>query len=221
MSDDIRHLIREHARQILPDIIAIRRDIHSHPELSFQEKRTSEQIQSFLNASEIPFETGWAKHGIVVQIAGDEDGPEVMLRADMDALPIEELNDVAYKSTNPGVMHACGHDAHTAALLGATAILHKFKSKLKGKVNLIFQPGEEKLPGGASILIKEGLFEKHKPVWIAAQHVFPSLPAGHVGFREGLYMASADEIYITVNGKGGMPQLPICVLILFLLRPGS
>ncbi len=208
MNENTLHQVKEAAIRWLPEIIRIRRDFHQHPELSFQEKRTSEKIKSFLTAHHISFDSGWAEHGIVAHIMGDNPGPTRMLRADMDALPILEENDVAYKSIHEGRMHACGHDVHSASLLGVAAILQEQKSALQGTVHLLFQPGEEKLPGGASIVLKEGLLKKFPATWIAAQHVFPSLPAGHVGFRDGLYMASADELYITVIGKGGHAATP-------------
>ncbi len=212
MDHNLIRRLRDRASELLPTVTGIRRDLHQHPELSFQEVRTSEKIKSQLKALGIPFTADWAGHGIVAEIRGDADGPLVMLRADMDALPIREANDVPYKSVHEGIMHACGHDVHTAALLGAATLLQETREHLQGCVKLIFQPGEEKLPGGASLMIQQGLLEKEKPKWIAAQHVFPSLPAGHVGFRSGLYMASADELYITIRGKGGHAATPhLCI----------
>lgn len=212
MKNVIQDIVRDAAKRMLPEAIRIRRHLHQHPELSFHEKNTSQLIQDFLSARKIPFTAGWAGFGIVAEIAGKHAGPRMMFRADMDALPIVETTDVPFKSDNHGIMHACGHDAHTASLLGVAAIVQEQKDHLKGTAQFIFQPGEEKLPGGASILIKEGLFEKNKTEWIAAQHVFPPLPAGHVGFRNGLYMASADEIYITIHGKGGHAATPhLCI----------
>ncbi|MNE27548.1 N-acyl-L-amino acid amidohydrolase [compost metagenome] len=126
----------------------------------------------------------------------------------MDALPIIEANDVEYKSKNEGVMHACGHDVHSASLLGTAKILSSLKSEFGGTVKLIFQPGEELLPGGASIMIKEGVLENPKPNGIIGQHVMPLIDAGKVGFRSGQYMASTDELYITVKGKGGHGAQP-------------
>jgi amidohydrolase len=212
MNKEIQQKIKGSATRLLPEVISIRRDIHQHPELSFSEKNTSEKIQTFLKAKGIPFTTGWAGYGIVAHIDGSSPGSRVMFRADMDALPINEKTDVPFQSTFPGIMHACGHDAHTASLLGVAAIVQENRDQLKGTAQFIFQPGEEKLPGGASIMIKEGLFEKNNTSWIAAQHVFPPLPAGHVGFRNGLYMASADEIYISIIGKGGHAATPhLCI----------
>jgi len=210
--NDIQNKIKDSAKRLLPEIIKIRRDLHQHPELSFHEENTSSKIRAFLTERQIPFTTGWAGHGIVAHIDGKQSGSRIMFRADMDALPIQEENQVPYQSAFKGIMHACGHDAHTASLLGVAAIINEHWEQLQGTAQFIFQPGEEKLPGGASIMIKEGLFEKNKTDWIAAQHVFPSLPAGHVGFRSGLYMASADELYITVIGQGGHAATPhLCI----------
>ncbi|MEO6131600.1 MAG: M20 family metallopeptidase [Saprospiraceae bacterium] len=210
-----KHLIttiKDDARQLFPSIVEVRRDLHCHPELSFKESRTSGKVKDFLSQCGIEYTEGWAGYGIVASILGDHTGPLVMLRADMDALPIEEESDVPYRSVHNGVMHACGHDVHTSSLLGVAAILQKNKALIKGEVKLIFQPGEEKLPGGASLMIREGLMEPVLPQWIVGQHVYPSLPAGQVGFRSGLYMASADEIFITIRGKGGHAATPhLCI----------
>lgn len=212
MDSDLIKKIKSASNQLLPSMIDIRRDLHQHPELSFEEKRTSGQIKHFLTRQGIPFSEGWAGYGIVAVIKGDHAGPMVMLRADMDALPIHEKNNVAYKSIHDGLMHACGHDVHTSSLLGVASVINENKKNLHGEVRMIFQPGEEKLPGGASIMIKEGLFNEHKPHWMLGQHVFPQLQAGHVGFRSGVYMASADEVYITIKGKGGHAATPhLCI----------
>jgi len=212
MAKDIISIIKDTANQFFPSVLEVRRDLHSHPELSFKESRTSERVKSFLTQFGIDISEGWAGYGIVASIKGKHEGPMVMLRADMDALPIQEENDIPYRSVNEGVMHACGHDVHTSSLLGVAAILYNNREYLKGEVKLIFQPGEEKLPGGASMMIREGLLEPNAPEWILGQHVYPSLPAGHVGFRNGLYMASADEIYITIKGKGGHAATPhLCI----------
>lgn len=150
-----------------------------------------------------------ANTGVVALIKGQNpDKCTIALRGDMDALPIQEQNDVPYKSTNNGVMHACGHDVHTSCLLGAAAILHELRNEFSGTIKLIFQPGEEKLPGGASLMIKEGVLQNPAVQTIVGQHVMPLLPAGTVGFRSGLYMASTDEIYVTVKGKGGHGAMP-------------
>ena len=199
---------QDQAIKIHEEIRKIRHHIHAHPELSFQEKETSSYIQVILEKYGIPFTTGWAGHGIVATIEGDEAGPAIGLRADLDALPIQEVSEASYASTNPGVMHACGHDVHSSCLLGAAIILKSFQQQIKGRIHLIFQPGEEKLPGGAHLMIREGLLEKYPMDAIIAQHVYPSMEVGNVGFKSGLYMASADEIYLTVHGKGGHAAMP-------------
>ena len=212
MGSELIERIKIASQLLLPSMVEIRRDLHQHPELSFEEKRTSTRIKFFLSKHDIPFSEGWAGHGIVAVIKGEHVGPLVMLRADMDALPILEKNNVPYKSLHDGLMHACGHDVHTTSLLGVAVIINENKKVLHGEVRLIFQPGEEKLPGGASIMIKEGLFKPEKPDWMLGQHVFPQLEAGHVGFRSGAYMASADEVYITIKGKGGHAATPhLCI----------
>lgn len=212
MATDLIAQIKSAAEKLFPEIVSIRQDLHQHPELSFHEERTSGKVADYLTKHGIEFTTGWAGFGIVAVIQGNHQGPTVMLRADMDALPIREANDVSYKSIHEGVMHACGHDVHTSSLLGAAAILQQHKQSIRGTIKMIFQPGEEKLPGGASIMIKEGLFKEGVPTWILGQHVYPSLEAGQVGFRNGMYMASADEIYITVRGKGGHAATPhLCI----------
>ncbi len=208
MENEMIDRIKKLARELLPEITALRRELHQYPELSFQEEKTSGRVKAFLKSHEIEFTDGWAGFGVVASIQGSAAGPLVMLRGDMDALPIQEENKVPYASRHDGIMHACGHDVHTSVLLGVAAILKVLQPSLRGEVRLIFQPGEEKLPGGASMMIDEGLFAVGKPDWIIAHHVFPALPAGHVGFRSGLYMASSDEIYITIHGKGGHAATP-------------
>lgn len=201
--------IREQAEAYFPELQAIRHHIHAHPELSFQEYKTAEFISGKLTEWGIRHETGIAGTGIVAYVEGQEPGKRcIALRADMDALPILEANDTPYRSQNEGVMHACGHDVHSTCLLGAARILNGFKDEFEGTVKLIFQPGEEKHPGGASLMIKAGVLEHPKPEAIFALHVYPHLPSGTAGFRAGQYMASADEIYITIEGKGGHAALP-------------
>lgn len=197
------------AKQYFAEINEFRKVLHANPELSFQEFETSRRIKKKLKEIGIPFEENWAGTGIVGWIEGKKPSSNCLaLRADMDALPITEKNQTNYVSKNPGVMHACGHDVHSSCLLGAAKILNELKEQWSGKVIFIFQPAEEKFPGGASILIKEGLLEKFQPKKIIAQHVYPELEVGKLGFREGMYMASADEIYIQVKGKGGHGALP-------------
>jgi len=200
--------IQQLAHSLLPELIEIRRHMHKHPELSYHEQRTSAFVQQKLSEWGIAFETGYADTGISAWINADKSGAPVALRADMDALPIHELNDVDYKSTHAGVMHACGHDAHTSSLLGAAKILHSLRDQFDHPVQCIFQPAEEKLPGGASLMIRDGVFEKRPPASIFGQHVYPELPVGKVGFRAGAYMASTDELYVTVTGRGGHGARP-------------
>lgn len=196
--------VKSLAKEFFQEVVSVRRHLHKNPELSFEEYKTSEFVQKKLTEYGIPFKTGFVKTGITALIEGNDPGKKIIaLRADMDALPIKEENNCDYRSLNDGVMHACGHDVHTACLLGAAKILTQLKDKFKGTVKLIFQPGEEKLPGGASLMIKEGALKNPEPFAILGQHVFPSMEAGKVGFRKGMYMASTDEIYLTVKGKGG------------------
>jgi amidohydrolase len=204
------------AKEIAPKVQNWRHHLHANPELSFKEFETSKFVSQRLEEFGISHESGVAGTGVVGIIRGrNPDSRTIALRGDMDALPILEKNEVSYKSTNPGVMHACGHDVHTSSLLGASWILNQIKEEFEGTIKLIFQPGEELIPGGASLLIKEGVLENPKPESILGQHVLPQLAVGKVGFREGLYMASADEIYLTIHGKGGhgaMPHLAIDVV---------
>lgn len=201
--------VKSLAAETAPLVRKWRHHLHAHPELSFQEHETAAFVADRLSEMAIPFQAGVAGTGVIGMIEGRNPSKRVLaLRADMDALPITEENDVAYKSTRPGVMHACGHDVHTASLLGAARILQSVKDGFEGSIKLIFQPGEERIPGGASLLIKEGVLENPAPASIIGQHVMPGLGVGKVGFREGLYMASADEIYLTIHGKGGHGAVP-------------
>lgn len=201
--------IKALADKYLQTITTDRRYLHAHPELSFEEVETGKYISKRLTEIGVDHTTGWADNGVVAIIKGEKESNKVTsLRADFDALPIHEANDVPYKSTVAGKMHACGHDAHTASLLGAAQILTDVKSEFGGTIKLIFQPAEEKMPGGASIMIKEGVLQNPKPQSIIGQHVHPPLEAGKVGIKSGLYMASADEIYLNVNGRGGHGGLP-------------
>lgn len=204
----IKQQIQDLAKNIFNDVVANRRHLHSHPELSFHEVETSAFVAGKLDELGIEY-VKMADTGLVGLIKGDKPSTNVVaLRADMDALPITEANDVPYKSQNNGVMHACGHDVHTSSLLGVAKILTSLKSEFGGTVKLIFQPAEEKLPGGASIMIKEGVLENPKPQAVIGQHVMPLIDAGKVGFRSGQYMASTDELYVTVTGKGGHAAQP-------------
>ena len=204
----IKEQIQQLSKNIFDDTVANRRHLHSHPELSFHEVNTSAFVAGKLEALGLTYQR-MADNGLVALIKGDKPSDQVIaLRADMDALPITEANDVSYKSQNVGVMHACGHDAHTSSLLGTAKILTEIKSQFGGTVKLIFQPAEEKLPGGASLMIKEGVLENPKPQAVIGQHVMPLIEAGKVGFRAGKYMASTDELYVTVRGKGGHGAQP-------------
>ena len=204
MIEEIKHIAKEN----LSKIIALRQALHKNPELSFKEFETSKAVQEFLQKNNISFKAGFVKTGIVAKIEGlNPEKNEVVLRADLDALPIQEENKTDYCSTNSGVMHACGHDVHTASLLGSAIILNKLKNKFEGTIKLIFQPGEEQLPGGAKLMLEEGVL-KTSPKACIAQHVFPDLVAGKVGFKSGIYMASADELHVEIRGKGGHAALP-------------
>ncbi|MBB6130182.1 M20 metallopeptidase family protein [Mucilaginibacter lappiensis] len=204
----IKEQIQELSHKIFNDVVANRRHLHTNPELSFHEQKTSAFVAGKLDELGLTYEK-MADTGLVALIKGDLPSDKVVaLRADMDALPIIEANDVPYKSQNVGVMHACGHDAHTSSLLGTARILTELKSQFAGTVKLIFQPAEEKLPGGASLMIKEGVLENPKPQAVLGQHVMPLIDAGKVGFRAGKYMASTDELYVTVKGKGGHGAQP-------------
>jgi amidohydrolase len=204
----LKEKIQQLAEQYSPEFIEIRRHLHANPELSYQEFETSRYVQSKLQEMGIPFEIK-ATTGVVGTIEGKNPGKRVIaLRADMDALPIKEENDVPYASRVSGVMHACGHDVHTTILLGAARILQQLKHAWEGTVKLIFQPGEERNPGGASILIREGVLDNPRPAAIFGLHVHPGLHAGKLSFRGGKVMASADELYITIKSKGGHAAAP-------------
>jgi amidohydrolase len=204
----IKEKIQTLASDIYEQVVGFRQHIHANPELSFKEFQTSAYIQEQLKGWGIPF-SSMANTGVVGIIKGDLPSDQVIaLRADMDALPIVEANDKPYVSKNPGVMHACGHDVHSSSLLGTAYILNSMKAEFGGTVKLIFQPAEELLPGGASIMIAEGVLENPKPHHIIGQHVMPLIESGKVGFRSGIYMASTDELYVTVHGKGGHGAQP-------------
>lgn len=196
--------IKELARHYNDEVISIRRHIHQYPELSFKEFKTSEFVCSVLDKYGIAYTKGMVQTGVVALIKGkNPESRTILLRADLDALPIEEKNKVEYVSQNTGIMHACGHDVHTASVLGTAMILEKLKDEFEGTVKIMFQPGEEVLPGGASLMIAEGVLQNPKVDLAIAQHVFPSMETGKVGFRSGMYMASTDELHITITGKGG------------------
>ena len=204
----IKDKIKDLATAIFNDVVGYRQHLHANPELSYHEFETSAFVKEKLTAWGIEF-TSCANTGVVALLKGDLPSDKVIaLRGDMDALPITEISDKPYVSKNPGVMHACGHDVHTSSLLGTAYILSQLKAEFGGTIKFIFQPAEELLPGGASIMIKEGVLENPKPDYIVGQHVMPLIDAGKVGFRSGIYMASTDELYVTVTGKGGHGAQP-------------
>lgn len=213
----IQEQIKSLAASYSSDIVETRRHLHAHPELSFQEHETMRFVADKLKSFGLEPQEKVADTGIIVKIEGNNpQSRTIALRADIDALPILEQNDVPYKSKNEGVMHACGHDVHTSSLLGTARILNEIKDKFEGTIQLVFQPGEEKIPGGASLMIKEGILnaqDGHEaPSSMIGQHVMPLLDVGQIGFREGKYMASADEIYVRVKGKGGHGAMPeLCI----------
>jgi amidohydrolase len=203
MKTKIEHL----ASVYYDDVVDMRRYLHAHPELSFEEEQTAKYIEESLKALNIPCKR-LDDHAVVGMIDGKKSTPLVALRADMDALPVEEGNDVEYKSKNKGIMHACGHDIHMASLLGTAKILQEIKEDLNGSIKLIFQPAEEKIPGGAKKLIDEGVLENPDVSFIFGQHVLPDLETGKIGIKPGSFMASSDEIYITIKGRGGHAAMP-------------
>lgn len=211
MDLEVKKYIQEKSKEIFEKIVGIRKHLHQYPELSYQEHQTMDFIASKLDEIGIPYEKGVAGTGIVGLIKNNKHTSTtkcIGLRADIDALPIHEENETDYKSKNEGVMHACGHDVHSSILIGVAEILNQVKDQLPYMVKLIFQPGEEKNPGGASLMIEAGCLQNPKVDEMYALHVFPELPTGEVGFKEGLYMASCDEIYIDIIGKGGHGATP-------------
>jgi len=200
------------AQEYFAEVVAIRRQLHQHPELSFCEKETAELVKRVLSSKNIDFQSDIAGHGIVATIKGTKNSSlhsknfTIALRADMDALPIQETNDIPYRSMNQGVMHACGHDAHTAMLLGVALVLNDLRDNFNGTVKLVFQPGEEKLPGGASLMLGSGVLNDVQ--LIIGQHVTSDLRCGEVGFHAGPYMASCDEVNILIRGVGGHGAKP-------------
>lgn len=203
-SMSLKDSIQNSAESIHPKLVEIRRHLHQNPELSFEEVETTQYLKNLIDQLNLGTFKQLTATGGYVDLKGNKENPKsIALRADIDALPITELNNTAYKSKNIGVMHACGHDVHSTSLLGAMIILNALKDEWGGTIRCIFQAGEERLPGGASILVKEGILKNPAIEKITGQHVMPLLAVGQVGFKSGLYMASADEIYITVKGKGG------------------
>lgn len=209
--DNFHQYIAEKSERLFEKVNAYRQHLHQFPELSYQEVETMNYVSDQLTKLGIPHEKGIGKTGVIGIIRGKHHGdhePCIALRADLDALPIHEENDVTYRSRRDGIMHACGHDVHTSILLGTAELLNEIKDELPSPVKLIFQPGEEKNPGGATLMIADGALKNPEVKAIFALHVFPDLPVGMLGFKEGLYMASCDEIYLTINGKGGHGATP-------------
>ena len=201
--------IKQLSSNYFKEINEIREHLHANPELSFKEHNTSKYVQRKLTEYGIEFQAGYVETGIIGLIKGkNPTSKSIALRGDMDALPIIEDSSAAYCSKNKGVMHACGHDVHTSCLLGAAKILKQLENEFEGTIKLIFQPGEERLPGGAKLMIEEGVLENPTPQKVIGQHVYPDLEVGKVGFKKGMYMASADELHVTVKGKGGHAALP-------------
>lgn len=200
--------VKKKATEYLKYSIENYRHLHKNPELSFQEKETAIYIQKKLSELGIPFKNNIGGEGILGRIEGGKSGKTIALRADMDALPILEKTMLPWSSQTSGVMHACGHDSHMSTLLTTAKILNEIKEHWSGTILLIFQPGEERYPGGANLMLQDGLFDEWKPEVILGQHVLPNMETGSVGIRSGLCMASADEIYMDVKGIGGHGALP-------------
>ncbi len=212
MYDGIQHTIRETAASLLPELICLRREIHQSPELAFQEHKTSALVCRELEKFGVSYSGGIAGTGVIARIHGSIPGPTILLRADLDALPIHEKTNLPFSSEYSGIMHACGHDMHTASLLGTAFILQDLREKIAGTIRLVFQPSEEKLPGGALSMIQEGaldaLEDEEAPSYCIAQHVLPTLKTGMLGFRSDTFMASADELYIHITASGGHAAQP-------------
>lgn len=215
--ETLKNLVKNRIQADFDQIVTMYEHLHSYPELSFHEKKTSEYICSKLDELGVAYKSGIGNspehgitgYGILAWIEGkNPKSRTIALRADMDALPIQEENDVPFSSKNDGVMHACGHDTHTTSLLSTLNIIHSFKDEIEGTVLFIFQPGEEKDPGGANLMLKDGLFDTFNPDIIIGQHAYVDYEVGTVGFQSGLVMASADEVHITVKGKGGHGAIP-------------
>ena len=204
--------IKAAADDVYPEVVALRRDLHRHPELSGEEHETAQRVAEWLEDLDFDVRTGVYGTGVVGTLNGDKPGPALLLRADMDALPIREATGLAFASANDGVMHACGHDVHTSSLLGTAMILARHREEVHGQVRFCFQPHEERIPGGAKFMIEEGVLDATSgasaPEAAFGQHVKPDLPPGTIGVRPGVFMASTDEVYVTVEGEGGHAANP-------------
>ncbi len=208
-ADQLQVRIREAATALFPQVQSFRHHIHAHPELSFEEHDTARFVSNQLTAWGILHTTSIAGTGVVALVKGKDAASRcIAIRSELDALPILEQGNADYRSKNDGKMHACGHDVHTSILLGVGRLLHDLRDEWSGTAKLIFQPGEEKHPGGGSLMMKAGVLDAPQVDSILALHVYPNLPSGHVGFRGGQYMASTDEIHLTIRGKGGHAALP-------------
>ena len=211
MTPEFKQYIIDYSDRIFEKVKGYREYMHAHPELSYKEHETMKYVSQVLTTLGIEHKTGVGDTGIVALIKGEnhsDSDPCICLRADLDALPIHEENEVPYKSKVDGIMHACGHDVHSAVLLGAAEVIDSLKENLPQPVKMIFQPGEEKNPGGATLMLRDGILENPKVERMLALHVFPDMITGNVGFKEGIYMASCDEVYITIHGKGGHGATP-------------
>jgi amidohydrolase len=205
--------VAESAEALRPKLVEIRRDLHAHPELSNREERTAGVVAARLHSLGITdIRTNVAKHGVVALLQGAKPGPVVAIRADLDALPINETLDVPYRSVVPGVKHACGHDAHTAIALGVAELLSRMRDQFRGTVKFVFQPAEEGPPGdeegGAPLMIKEGALENPRPLALFGLHTAPELEVGRIGFRAGPAQASADTFSIVIQGKRAHAAMP-------------
>ncbi|GAB6013213.1 M20 metallopeptidase family protein [Viscerimonas tarda] len=209
MDNNYIKIIKQELNRIHHETVAHYKHLHRHPELSFQEKNTAEYVESVLKSLHVEYRNKIGGYGILAWIKGQSpDERTIALRADMDALPIVEANSIDFKSENEGVMHACGHDTHVASLLSALKIIHNLKDSIKGTILFIFQPGEERHPGGAKLMLADGIFDTFKPDLIIGQHAYVDYPVGTVGFQDGVIMASADELHIKIKGQGGHGALP-------------
>lgn len=211
MNPNLHDIIKLKAEEVFEKVQGYRTHLHMHPELSYQEHETMKYVSDRLQEIGIEHKAGIGETGVVGIIRGDHHSDSdscIALRADLDALPIQEENDVPYKSLKDGIMHACGHDVHTSILLGAAEVLYSLRNELPQPVKLVFQPGEEKNPGGATYMIRDGVLDNPKVDKMFALHVFPDMEVGRLGFKEGIYMASCDEIYVDIHGVGGHGATP-------------
>lgn len=200
--------IKELSAQIHSDVVRLRRHLHAHPELSFEEHKTAAFVKSELDRIGISWKAV-ADTGVLATVTGKlPSGQVIAVRADMDALPIQEMNKVPYASVHPNVMHACGHDFHTSSLLGTAQIIHALRDTIKGTVKFFFQPGEEVIPGGASHMIRDGVLENPRVHAVIGQHAMPRMEAGKIGIRKGKHMASMDSLFVRIIGRGGHGAQP-------------